>query len=372
MYKKLGLATLFAILAASLLSGWAFAKTKSSSDTPSSPPPPRGLLVQVTEIAADQFTAEDPKGEAHTIAITEDTHFRTREDQTGQPASYDDLEVGMWVLIANRKAPGHQAAAQLVIILPEDFDPSSIKGLRVLGQVDKINIGQSTFDLTTRKGDALTFSVDDSTKFAGSISELKDLEKGMPVGVVAVKQEDGTLLAKLVADEKPAPPKFGRKSGAITAIGDSSLTITTRQGETLTVSITENTRFGSRDGSITGLNDLALEDVVVVIYKQTNDETPDATGVMYVDEAALNLERTHGEVQSAGGSHITLNTSAGEKVTFTVEVDPSGQGPWIEFMEIDVKPGETHDYIFPDQFQARWVRFKVNKDCEATAFMDYR
>jgi hypothetical protein len=69
---------------------------------------------------------------------------------------------------------------------------------------------------------------------------------------------------------------------------------------------------------------------------------------------------------------MSLNHGLNEKVTFTVEVDPSGQGPWIEFMEFEVSPGETYDYIFPDQFQARWIRFKVDKDCEATAWLDYK
>ena len=69
---------------------------------------------------------------------------------------------------------------------------------------------------------------------------------------------------------------------------------------------------------------------------------------------------------------LSLKHGLDEKVTFTVEVDPSGQGPWIEFMEFQVSPEETLDYIFPDQFQARWIRFKVDKDCEATAVLEYK
>ncbi len=40
------------------------------------------------------------------------------------------------------------------------------------------------------------------------------------------------------------------------------------------------------------------------------------------------------------------NHGLDETVTFKVEADPTGQGPWIEFMEIEVSPGETYDYIF--------------------------
>ncbi len=69
---------------------------------------------------------------------------------------------------------------------------------------------------------------------------------------------------------------------------------------------------------------------------------------------------------------MELNHNLDEKVTFKVEVDPSGQGPWIEYMEFEVSPGETYDYIFPDQFQARWIRFKVDKECIATALLEYK
>jgi hypothetical protein len=69
---------------------------------------------------------------------------------------------------------------------------------------------------------------------------------------------------------------------------------------------------------------------------------------------------------------LSINHGLDEKVTFTIEVDPSGQGLWVEFMEFQVSPGETHDYIFPDKFQARWIRFKVDKDCEATALLEYK
>ncbi len=70
--------------------------------------------------------------------------------------------------------------------------------------------------------------------------------------------------------------------------------------------------------------------------------------------------------------NMSLYHGLHETVTFKVEADPTGQGPWIEFMEIEVSPGESYDYIFSDQFQARWIRFKVDKDCEATAMLEYR
>lgn len=68
---------------------------------------------------------------------------------------------------------------------------------------------------------------------------------------------------------------------------------------------------------------------------------------------------------------LTLSHSGDESVLFTIEVDPSGQGPWMPFMEIMVGPKETFEYQFQDNFQARWIRFISGQDCKATARLIY-
>jgi hypothetical protein len=69
---------------------------------------------------------------------------------------------------------------------------------------------------------------------------------------------------------------------------------------------------------------------------------------------------------------LALSHSHIEKITFTIEVEPVGHGPWMEYMEVEVEPGETFDHQFPDSFQARWIRFIADKDCQATAWLEYR
>ena len=69
---------------------------------------------------------------------------------------------------------------------------------------------------------------------------------------------------------------------------------------------------------------------------------------------------------------MTLSHSCDKMIHFTVEVDPSGQGPWMNYMEIDVSPGETFKHQFPDNFAARWIRFTTNKDCLSTAWLAYQ
>ncbi|RRB01018.1 hypothetical protein [Larkinella rosea] len=69
---------------------------------------------------------------------------------------------------------------------------------------------------------------------------------------------------------------------------------------------------------------------------------------------------------------LQLSHKASSPVTFTIEADPVGNGPWMTYKEVTVAPGQTFSYVFPKGFQARWIRFKSNKDCEATTFLQYR
>lgn len=68
---------------------------------------------------------------------------------------------------------------------------------------------------------------------------------------------------------------------------------------------------------------------------------------------------------------LSLSHTSQEPVTFVVEAEPIGHGPWMNYQEMTVKPGETIKYTFPQSFQARWIRFTCNKPTVATAWLDY-
>lgn len=69
---------------------------------------------------------------------------------------------------------------------------------------------------------------------------------------------------------------------------------------------------------------------------------------------------------------LELSHQANEPVTFRIEVEPAGHGPWMLYKKITVKPGEKFRYEFPPDVQARWIRFSTNRNCLATAWLDYR
>lgn len=69
---------------------------------------------------------------------------------------------------------------------------------------------------------------------------------------------------------------------------------------------------------------------------------------------------------------LSLRHNAPKAVNITVEVQPLGHGPWLKYAEFEVAPGQTLDHQFPEAFEARWVRFRTDTACTATAWLVYQ
>ena len=68
---------------------------------------------------------------------------------------------------------------------------------------------------------------------------------------------------------------------------------------------------------------------------------------------------------------LKLSHDSKETVSFKIEVEPIGHGPWMTYQTITVKSGEIKEYAFTDYFQSRWIRFVADKECKATAWLKY-
>lgn len=69
---------------------------------------------------------------------------------------------------------------------------------------------------------------------------------------------------------------------------------------------------------------------------------------------------------------LQLSHQSDKNVTFTVEVDPTGCGDWMEYATYTVEPGKMFKQIFPENFQARWIRFKADTQTKATTWLEYK
>lgn len=69
---------------------------------------------------------------------------------------------------------------------------------------------------------------------------------------------------------------------------------------------------------------------------------------------------------------LTLSHKGTQTVRFTVEVDATGNGDYMEYQTFIVDAGRTVTNLFPASFHGRWIRFKTNADVVATAWLEYQ
>lgn len=69
---------------------------------------------------------------------------------------------------------------------------------------------------------------------------------------------------------------------------------------------------------------------------------------------------------------LTLSHKGDKIVRFTVNVDATGNGDFMEYQVFPVEAGKEFTYVFPASFHGRWIRFKTDTDVVATTWLDYR
>jgi len=67
----------------------------------------------------------------------------------------------------------------------------------------------------------------------------------------------------------------------------------------------------------------------------------------------------------------SVELSASDATTITLEVDVDGTGLWVPYDTFDVKAAETISHRFPDGFSAYWVRATSDRDTTGTAQFCY-
>lgn len=68
---------------------------------------------------------------------------------------------------------------------------------------------------------------------------------------------------------------------------------------------------------------------------------------------------------------LELSHNGAEEVAFRLEIDYSNRDFWKPYSTITVPPGQTVRYEFPADYQAHWIRFSTDRDCQATAWLTY-
>ncbi|MBL7163125.1 MAG: hypothetical protein ISS57_11000 [Anaerolineales bacterium] len=312
MTKKLSIPLLIAFLCAMLISGVVLA----AEDTPQV----RGQRIygEIVAIADDSFTMQNQNGEQFTYLVDENTSFRSSEIE--EPG-ITDLQVGAKVAVFAPGRVDENPAARLVILLPDEFDPSQWAGVRSRGKITQVDLDASSFVVQTNSGEEQIFLIDETTRFFGQLSGLSDLQTGFEVAVGGVETDDGELLARLVIATEVQNTNV--HAGTITEVTPAAGTFTlqTRQGEELIIAVDENTNYNSRAGKIDGLDDLAPDMAAMVYGSPQDDGIFLAARVIAGNEEDLpNYDvKAFGQITSIGANSLTLQPRNAEEMTFLVD-----------------------------------------------------
>jgi len=219
----------------------------------------RGSILSV-EVSGNNFTLQTQKGEKITLTVDSSTVYK------GEANEFSSLQEGMLASVAVKELEGGSLLAQIV--------RSSYPITRHLGEITAVDQKENTFTLRTFRGQQeLVFKVNENTRFRSknqSVESLKELQLGM-VGVVVAKEQGNNMPVAVVvgAADKDDLPKFDlRVGGKIVSLDQNAFTIQGRGGQQHTFQVTEDTRFRSRGGQISGLEDLIKGMPVIVGAKE--------------------------------------------------------------------------------------------------------
>ncbi|RMF41171.1 MAG: hypothetical protein D6755_12865 [Anaerolineae bacterium] len=201
---------------------------------------------EITALGESSITLQTRNGTEFTVNVDERTVYVTPESGI----TFADLQVGDQVILQmDRK--GDSPAAHVVIQIPDGYDPRELRRNTFQGEVWAIGSGSIT--LQTRQGEQVELYVDGATDFqspGGLVQGFGDLQVHMQIGVFASPQDDGALHANVLIATRP---RVSKHLGMVASVDGSSLTLTRRDGQTLTFQVNAETRF---KGEVAALSDL--------------------------------------------------------------------------------------------------------------------
>jgi hypothetical protein len=157
-----------------------------------------GGRVIAVDVDQSTFTVQTRREGEVSFAVDENTRFR------GKVTNLSEMEEGFAAFVGARE--GEQGVLTAVLVaVPEKIPP-----VRRAGEVTSVDVDNNILSLQTNRGEIVTFTVDENTRFrsrSGEVDGLEDIEIGMRAliaGKVVDQEADGFLaLAILVGDGRP-------------------------------------------------------------------------------------------------------------------------------------------------------------------------
>ena len=214
--------------------------------------------ITITAISGSKLSLKTDDGWTRTITVTADT----KVTKGGQAIAVGDLEVGDTIRFAQqRNDDGTYTITAIVVPTPKTG-----------GEVTAIS--GSSMTLKRRNGDTQTVTLTGSTQYkvGGADGTKSDVKVGSKVTVQG--STSGSTFTALTVHVQPTIV-----AGEVTAKTSTSLTLKQRDGSSIVVHVSSDTKYGIRGNKDGGLADIAVGDTAWAAGSTRADGSLDATGV---------------------------------------------------------------------------------------------
>ena len=295
------------------------------------------LRGQVTAIEGGTLLVTTPSGEQQRVVTGEATRFRI--GGTRDP-SLVDIDVGDYVGAWGERNEDGDLVASVVIVVPAEL---AQRRFVVQGQV--LAIEGLTIAVDTGQGERLVVT-DESTRFViPGVEEpgIENVSVGDPVLALGKPDDEGNLMARVVAVITPGQVRQHTIRGLITDIEGDTLNVLTRRGE-IRVLTSDDTVFRIPGVEDPGIDDLNPRDLIIVVGTWKADEEVFSSRAMtLVPRWPSHLRFLRGEVTAVEGRTIVLQALQGEVAVLTIGDTqfrfPGVEDPGLEDLKVGDKVG---------------------------------
>ncbi len=294
----------------------------------------RHLRGQVTAIEGPTLTVKTPDGERK-VTTDAETRFRIRGLKNPTIA---DVKVGDYILARGETDSTGAFVATMILVI------SGQRVGRFVAQGTVSAIEGTTLVLNTLQGEKQVVT-DEAIFWAPDVENpgLADVQIGDQVVALGKPDEDGNLVARLLAIASADELREHVVRGRVTAVEGQTLVITTREGEREVVTTSE-TYFHVPGAEEAGLDDIETGHVIMALGQKDGDSfTAQIVSVARTRRLRKMIARRNmvcGQVTAIEGTTLTIETRQGEKTILTDE-NTRFRIPGVEDPSIaDIKVGD--------------------------------
>lgn len=216
--------------------------------------------ITVRAVEGSNLSLATSDGWTRTVAVTDAMELT----KGGQAIELGDIAVGDEIRLRQDVAEdGTVTVTGIVVVVP------SVGGI-------VSDLSSSGFKVTTRDGSIWTITLDGSTRYRYGAGDgtLADIANGDVVLVLGTASGDNALTATTVA------VRGDRAAGVVTATTASTIAITTRDGETVTINVDGDTTYRMRGETDASLASVTVGSIIGASGREATDGSLDADVVM--------------------------------------------------------------------------------------------